>query len=204
MGALPWTVTFPTAYRISAQMKKKYPMKKDLRIRPMANLGPGIVPFILAIPCAISTCAFMKFLIERSVLFDEVKCPICVQIRGGCIQCCSGVLVPFVTTVIVATFTSMVQLKQFNQINSKIIDPTKEKGIGRLINTFRIMKPFLKESLNMGWKNRSILGFSLAAQLCLNNFYVSNLQSEWFAIENILYEKSAILNNASSSNDNNS
>ena len=66
VGILPWAVTFPTAYRISGMMKKKYPIKKDLRIRPMTPLGPAVVPFILAIPCAITTTAFMKFLVEQS------------------------------------------------------------------------------------------------------------------------------------------
>ena len=201
VGILPWAVTFPTAYRISGMMKKKYPIKKDLRIRPSVTpLGPAVVPFILAIPCAITTTAFMKFLVEQSVFFDEVKCPICVQIRGGCIQCCTGVLVPYVTTVLVGTFTSMVQLKQFKPYS----DDPKDREIGRrLLNTFRTMKPYLKESVNMGWQTRSILGFNLAAQLCLNMFYVSSLQSEWFTIENILYEKSTMLNNASSSNNDN-
>merc|ERR1712141_994425 len=189
VGMLPWTVTLSTAWRTSAMMKKKFPMKKDLIIRPAKTLGPGVVPFLIAIPSAFITSTFMKFFIESPIMFNDEKCPTCVQVRGGSIQCCTGVIVPYAATIFVTTFTSMVQLKQFKPPK---IEP--KDGIGRIINTFSIMKPLFKETGSMMWKHSSILGFSLVAQFVLNMFYVSQFQNEWFAIENILYEKSAILN----------
>ena len=63
---------------------------------------------------------------------------------------------------------------------------------GKVINKIR----------KIGWKNRSIVGYSIVAQFALNMFYVSKFQSEWLTIQNILYEKSAIMNSSASFNNN--
>ena len=53
----------------------------------------------------------------------------------------------------------------------------------------------------VGWKNRSIVGYSMVAQFALNMFFVSKFQSEWFTMQNIIYKKSAIMNSSTSFND---
>ena len=205
---LPWTVTLPTASRTSAILKNKLAMqKKDLRIRP-TPWRPGLIPGLIAMSGALLTEKVMKKCVEKTVLFDEKDCPLCVQLRGGSLQCLTGVFAPYLITVSAVTFSIFWQRKQFEVQNVLRLFWDNRKGKWfkqpklkpkEYEREWKTLGKVIKEIGKIGWKNRSIIGYSMVAQFALNVFYVSQLQSEWFTIQNNIYKKSAIMNNNSAS-----
>ena len=185
VAMLPWTVTIPTATRTKRMLKNIMSKKKDLKIRPQL-MSPGILPGFIAMSAALMTERLMKNFIEKPIIFDEKDCPLCIQLRGGSLQCVTGVFVPYVITVSALTFSTYEQPK-------KLIKKLKESRRVEWKTLARIMNDIRK----VGWKNRSIVGYSMVAQFALNMFFVSKFQSEWFTMQNIIYKKSAIMNSAS-------
>ena len=186
VAMLPWTVTIPTASRTRAMLKNKTAMKKDLRIRPTPWSPPGLIPGMITIAASLMTEKLVRKYLEKTVIFDEIDCPLCIQLRAGNLQCFTGVFAPYILTVSAMTFSTFyipLLAKEYGR---------KGKNLGEVINEIR----------KIGWKNRSIVGYSIVAQFALNMFYVSKFQSEWLTIQNILYEKSAIMNSSASFNNN--